>query len=166
MFSWCLLVEVWWWLDGSSLVLKAAFPRSAFSYNASEPPIYVAVWRRVFSFLLVFLWTDPLLRGYGRVHVTTEDGSPSLWTGPLFRRLISFESVRSRSLGSSRLQVVGLLSPAAQRGADFIVWQRVRVGATVRRKKKKRNGFPGDLEPKLATGGGAWDTIMLKYTPV
>merc|ERR1711966_621978 len=57
-------------------------------------------------------------------------------------------------------KLVGLLSPEAQRGTDFIAWPRVRVGATVRRKRRKRNGFPGDLEPKLATGGGAWDTIV------
>ena len=47
LFSWCLLVETWWWLDGSSLVPKTDLPRSAFSYNASGSQIYVAVLRRV-----------------------------------------------------------------------------------------------------------------------
>ena len=33
----------WWWLDGSSLVPKTDLPRSAFSYNACESPISVAI---------------------------------------------------------------------------------------------------------------------------
>ena len=47
LFYWCLLVETWWWLDGSSLVPKTDLPSRAFSYTASGSQIYVAVLRRV-----------------------------------------------------------------------------------------------------------------------
>ena len=54
----------------------------------------------------------------------------------------------------------------AQRGADFIAWRWVRGGATVRRERNwGKNGFPGDLEPKLATERGDMGTIIFRIHP-